>query len=901
MRSPILCLLVSLAAPAADGPANVGYTISTVAGGTFAGDGWQATAAYLGSPEGLAFDGRGNLYISDSQDHRIRKIDPSGIITTVAGNGYRGFRGDGGPASEAQLDTPYGLAADAAGNLYIADLGNARVRRISPDGTIDTVAGGPDSLKLKQPRNVAVDRGGNLYISDFGDHRVYRVTPDGSVERVAGLGWPGSIPDGDAVRADLAPIDAPAGLAFDGDGALYIADSGNGRIRKIQNGMMTTVDSGSVALGLPTGVAFDSAGDLYVADKTSAVIVKLTPPPATAVAGDGTSGNSGDGGPAAVARLTEPRELAFDFAGNLYIADSRPGARYPVGTVRRVSTDGIIETYAGGTDFRPRGDSGPPLWARIEAPGGLALAEDGRLSISDRVDQCVRRVSGGAIATVASGLDQPSGIALGGDGSLRIAEAAGSRVWQLATTGALTRAAGLADSDSAGYSGDGDAAVDARLRGPEAVAIGAGGNLYIADTLNHAIRQVLPNGLIVTIAGGSAAGYSGDGGPASSALLNGPAGIVADAAGNLYVADTGNHAIRKIDALGMIGTVAGTGAAGFGGDGGPATAAQLRSPVGIALDASGNLYIADTGNHRVRRVASDGTITTIAGTGMPGYSGDGGPALSAELNEPAGIVVDAAGGIYVADRANSRVRKLAPAAAGPVEPPAVQLNLVNTASLLPGPVAPGELVSIFGTGLGPGTAAPGRLDGGVLDTNLAGTEVLFDGVPAPLLYAQYSRINLQVPYEMSGRTSANVEIREGGVTKQRLVTALAESAPAIFTADGGSGPAATINEDGTVNSAANPAKPGSIVTIYATGEGQTSPAGTTGKLAAAPYPVPLSQVSLTIDGRDAAIVFAGSAPGYAGLLQINARIPESARSGAAPVEVAIGSGKSQPGVTIAVR
>ena len=302
--------------------------------------------------------------------------------------------------------------------------------------------------------------------------------------------------------------------------------------------------------------------------------------------------------------------------------------------------------------------------------------------------------------TGADQLQGPSGIALDSAGNLWIAEAGGNRVWRSAPGGGLTLAAGLTGDDSAGYTGDGSDATAARLNAPESVSVDSAGNLYIADTLNHAIREVLAGGTIITIAGNGMPGYSGDGGPAYAALLHAPSGIVADSAGNVYIADSGNHAVRKIDTLGTISTVAGTGTPGFSGDGGSAAAAQLNAPTGVALDSAGNLFIADTSNQRIREVAQNGTITTIAGFGLAGFSGDGGPALLAGLNQPAGLAIDADGNIFVADQANQCIRQLTPS--NDSAPPAAQsLDIVSAAGQLPGSVAPGEIVEILGADLGP--------------------------------------------------------------------------------------------------------------------------------------------------------------------------------------------------------
>ena len=250
-------------------------------------------------------------------------------------------------------------------------------------------------------------------------------------------------------------------------------------------------------------------------------------------------------------------------------------------------------------------------------------------------------------------------------GNIYIADFYNNRVRRVGPDGVITTIAGTGQE---GFSGDGGPATQARLNVPSDVAVDAQGNVYIADSNNHRIRRVGPNGVITTIAGTGPVGggegrFSGDGRPATQARLNSPAGVVVDAQGNVYIADSDNHRIRRVGLDGIITTIAGSGDTGFGkggysGDGGPATQARLNSPDGMVVDAQGNIYIADTYNHRIRRVGLDGVITTIAGTGAEGYSGDGGPATQARLNYPAGMAVDAQVNIYIADEANHRIRRM---------------------------------------------------------------------------------------------------------------------------------------------------------------------------------------------------------------------------------------------------
>jgi uncharacterized protein (TIGR03437 family) len=396
------------------------------------------------------------------------------------------------------------------------------------------------------------------------------------------------------------------------------------------------------------------------------------------------------------------------------------------------------------------------------------------------------------------------------------------------------------------------------------VAADALGNVYIADTLDQAVRKVTPDGVITTLAGNGSPGYSGDGGPASQARLNQPRGVAVDADGNVFVADTGNSQIRRIDALGTITTVDTSGA--------------LVDPRGVAVDRAGNLYIADTGNHLVRRVSPGALVTTIAGNGACCYSGDGGLGLDARLDQPWGIAVDANGNVYVADPANNAVRMLAPVSA------ALAVSAVtNAASNLAGPVAPGELVVLYGNGLG-----------GV-------RTVLFNGVAGPLLYATPGQVGAVAPYAVSG-ASLQVVVQSAGAASAPVAVAAAATSPGVFTLDGsGRGQAAAVNQDGTLNGTAAPAAAGSVLSLYATGEGQTVPAGVDGKPAVPPLPQPVALVTVTIGGVAAVVRYAGGAPGLiAGVMQVNVVVPAGV-SGTALVVLTVGGVASQAGVTVTVR
>jgi uncharacterized protein (TIGR03437 family) len=453
-----------------------------------------------------------------------------------------------------------------------------------------------------------------------------------------------------------------------------------------------------------------------------------------------------------------------------------------------------------------------------------------------------------------------------------------------------------------GFGGDNGSATKAQLGHPTSIALDAAGNLYIVDNLNNRIRKV-SNGIITTVAGGGSA-VNRDGGLATNAQLaiadinNGGSGVAVDLNGNLYIADSGNHRIRRVS-NGIITTVAGTGTRGFSGDSAPATAAQLNQPSGIALDSAGNLYIADTFNLRIRKV-TNGTITTIAGNGAQGIAVENGPATAAPLNYPGGgVAVDRSGNVYFVDVNNFRVRVLTPTSASQVI-----TAVANGASNIRGPIAAGEIVIISGVGLGPAQIADAHVGAdGRYGTELVGTTVSFNATPAPILYTWATQISAVVPYGISG-TNAQVAVTYQGQTTAAFSVPIASSAPGIFTLDStGKGQAAAVNQDNSLNTASTPAKAGDVISIFATGEGATTPAGVDGKPATIPLPLPNLSVSATIGGQPAQVQYVGGAPGIiAGLMQINAVIPTGIATGSTvPVVLQVGDISSQPGVTIAVR
>ncbi|HTS38123.1 MAG TPA: chitobiase/beta-hexosaminidase C-terminal domain-containing protein [Candidatus Solibacter sp.] len=646
-----------------------GY-INTVAGnGTagYSGDGALATRAEIYGPSGLALDSAGNLYFAEFYNQRIRKVTAStGNISTVAGNGTAGYLGDGGVATSAELKNPTGVAVDSAGNIYIADFSNSRIRAVNTQTTAVTI--------------------------------LHVVIQPGDIATVAGTGTAGY--SGDGAAAISAKIAEPSAVALDSSGNLYIADEGNNRIRKVlTTGTISTVAGGgsggdgglatSASLLTPTDVFIAPSGDFFIADLGDNRVRKVTISTGiiTTVAGNGTSGYSGDGGPATSAELDSPSGVSVDVNGNLYIVDALERLR----VVDRQTQ--IISTLAGNGTYGETGDGGLATNAELGGPARVALDKTNNIYVSDEGGEHVRAVgasrenlpiAGGVIKTVAGNgtagfsgdggaaisaeLYFPSGVAVDSADNLYIADYQESRIRKVtASTGFISTVAG---NGILGYAGDGGPALNAEFDYVYGVAVDASANIYIADYLNSRVRAVntgttavtiagvtIQPGNIATIAGTGTAGFSGDGGAATSAKLNGPISVAVDASGNVYIADSLNFRIRKVTAsTGHIATIAGNGVDGYSGDNGPATSAELNYPDGVGVDSAFNVYIADTYNARIRMVSSYGVIFTLAGNGHQGYAVNGGAASQAELYYPRAVAADPGGNVYIADEYNNRLR-----------------------------------------------------------------------------------------------------------------------------------------------------------------------------------------------------------------------------------------------------
>jgi sugar lactone lactonase YvrE len=716
--------------------------ITTFAGtgaADFTGDGGMATNAAINYPNAVTLGPNGELFIVDTGNNRVRVVNAQGIISTVAGNGIAGFSGDGGPATNASLHGPTAVALDAWGNLYIVDHnGNHRVRKVTAAGIISTVAGhgqagfsgdgGPaTNASLYYPSGVAVDSLGNIFICDRWNQRIRQVDLNGIISTIAGNGMAAF--SGDGGPATQASLNFPWGVTLDNAGNLYVGDCFNNRIREVlaaPGATLTLNNIGTNAAGnydvvvtSPFGSVTSSVATLTIQGSRQATItVVAVPTSGGTVSGGGTfaigSQQQISATPTAGWTFTgwsdgntqNPRTITVPSGGATYTADfiaSPPtivlqptnatateggSASFTVsasgtgpfsyqwqlnGTNLALGGTGNIVTVAGDGVSGFSGDGGLATSASLNMPLTATPDAFGNVFVSDQPNNRVRKISlAGVITTVVgtgaaafsgdggpatnASLNNPVGVAVDGQGRLYITDGSNNRIRLVETNGLISTFAG---NGTMAFSGDGGQATNAALNLPAAVALGGNGEVFIVDSGNNRIRVVDAQGVISTVAGNGQAGFSGDGGPATNASLHGPTGIALDAWGNLYIADhNGNHRIRKVTAAGIISTVAGNGQAGFSGDGGPATNASLFYPSSVAVDSLGNLFICDRFNQRIREVEGNGIISTVAGNGNQSYSGDGGPALQASFYYPWGVALDSAGNLYIADEYNNRIREV---------------------------------------------------------------------------------------------------------------------------------------------------------------------------------------------------------------------------------------------------
>ncbi|HWP56219.1 MAG TPA: hypothetical protein VN476_18950 [Pyrinomonadaceae bacterium] len=692
------------------------------------GDGGQATNAELNQPAGLAVDSSGQLFIADEGNERVRKVSVDGRISTVAGKGVAGFSGDGGRAIAAQLSSPSGVAVDGAGNLFIADRWNNRIRKVTPHGKIMTVAGNGQngnkgdgqlavSAELRKPVDVAVDEAGKLFIADYGNDRVRRVNSDGNIATVARVSYPTALTvdrDGTLFVIDSAndcifkiaegnfstlvcaraDNDRPSlrssgknGIAVDRAHNLYVADNSTKTITKMgQSGAVTTVFTGGKAgvelalttlLNQPAAVAADAAGNIYIAERGGNLVRKVSPSGTIAeFAGTGLPGYSGDGGPATRFRLWKPEGLTVNALGELFIADTGNNL------IRKVDAAGVITTIAGsggGGGFS--GDGGPAIRAELHSPMALAFDLRGNLYFADTFNHRIRKIDGRGIITTVAGngadksqegnvgdggpavkasLQFPRGVAVDTDGNVIIADTGNGRIRKVNQNGTISTLFGK-------NFGAADKNVDTSLRDPVAVAIDRQGNIFVADRLNRQVIKTDRRGGLSVVAGAQPADSSKKGAATEPAISNDLQSVALDNQGNVLFVQTdfsvlgtplGRQLVQRIDSKGKIITIAGNAFSSNFEINNALEDNKLKDPLGIAMDAEGRLFIADTGNHRLVKLNPDGTLDVLAGTGTSGSPVNGGKARSATLHKPEGVAVDAQGNLFVSDAENRVVQKI---------------------------------------------------------------------------------------------------------------------------------------------------------------------------------------------------------------------------------------------------
>lgn len=639
--------------------------VSTLAGtGQAAYEDGPAGQARFKNPWGVAAGKGGVLYVADSGNHRLRRINAVGVVSTWAGDGSEGYQD--GAAAQAKLSGPRGLALDGFGNLYVADGLNHRIRKVSQEGVVTTVAGsgqlgfkdGPaTSASFNYPTGICIDKSGNLYVADMNNHRLRRISPGGTVSTLAGSGEAGH-QDG---AGSSAKFNKPSAVLFAPTGQLLVAEAGNHRIRAVGLDASVSTLAGSGTQGwadgpaaqalfsVPVALALDAGGNLLIADSGTHRIRRMA----------ATTKNCDDGSPC-TADSCDPK------TGQCKHAASAPGVACDDGSA---CTTGEACDKSGGCMGKVQScddgnvcttDACNPYNGKCEFGANENKCDDGNLCTL--AEQCVagkcvsdivvvQTVAGSGTAGYLDGpaasaaFNAPSDVVLDGKGGAWISERNNNRIRRLLPGGVVSTAAG---AGTKGYL-DG-LATSAQFSGPEDLALDAKGDVLIADTGNHRIRHLSAAGVVSTLAGSGAPGWQD--GAASSAKFNAPSGIALDTNGQLVIADTANNRLRLLSATGQVSTLAGTGSAGF--NDGPASQAQLSGPSGLAIDANGVIYFTDSNNHRVRKLAA-GTVSTVAGGGA-GFAD--GPAAQAAFHSPRGLALDPAGGIVVADRLNHRIRHI---------------------------------------------------------------------------------------------------------------------------------------------------------------------------------------------------------------------------------------------------
>ncbi|MGI9026924.1 MAG: hypothetical protein ACR2GP_15365 [Burkholderiaceae bacterium] len=624
-------------------------------------------AAAFNAPAGLAVDNAGNLYVGDFGNHLLRKVAPTGVVTTVAGSAGVAGSTDG-LGGAVRFNFLHAVATDSAGNAYVADSGNNIIRKVTPGGTVTTLAGTAGvvgsadgtgaAASFSFPTGIATDAAGNVYVADFANNTIRKITPAGVVTTLAGTAGGPGYADG---TGPAAKFNMPSGLSTDSAGNVYVADSTNQVIRKITPAGVVTTYAGvpgtrgaadgaaaSASFNDPIALATDAAGNVYVADFTNNTVRKITPSGTVSTVA-GTAGLSGPiDGVGSGARFAGPVAIAVDASGVVFVADSSNSA------IRRIDTNAVVTTFAGSPSLTGAIDA-TGRDARFTRPRGTATDGAGNVYVADSGNHLIRKVTPGGVTTTLAGLagtpgttdgpaatarfNTPIAVAVDASGTVYVADFVNSTIRKITSAGVVSTLAGTAGSRGA-VNGTGAAA---SFNGPIALAVDGVGNVYVADSGNQLIRRITPAGVVSTYAGIANQAGSADG-PAGSATFRGPSGVAVDAAGNVYVGDSGNSTIRKIDTTLAVSTIAGS-VGNPGSIDGIGTAALLNNPTGVVADTSGNVYVVDSGNGTVRKITA-GVVTTVVGV-ADGRIGILTCALPGRLAFPFQIAIDAAGTLFV--------------------------------------------------------------------------------------------------------------------------------------------------------------------------------------------------------------------------------------------------------------
>ncbi|MBF2708974.1 T9SS type A sorting domain-containing protein [Flavobacterium soyangense] len=640
-------------------------------------------AASFSWPSGVSVDSAGNVYVADYKNNKIRKITPLGVVTTFAGSGIAGSADGIGMA--ASFNNPTDVIVDSAGNVYVADSMNNRIRKITPAGVVTTFAGSGTngfvngigtSASFNNPYGVAVDSAGNVYVADSMNNAVRKITSSGVVTTLA------------------VSFNYPTGVSVDTAGNVYVADYGHNQIQKITSTGIIATFAGNVSntagsadgtgyaasFNGPADVAVDSAGNVYVADQSNNKVRKISPAGVvTTLAGSGVIGAIDGTGTAA--SFYNPSGVAVDSAGNVYVAD-RVNDK-----IRKITPAGVVATLAG-DQSNPGSTDGLGTNVSLNEPLDVTVDSAGNVYVADTFNNRIRKISlagvvttlaGSGIAGTADGtgigasFKTPTGVAVDLAGNVYVADVGNQKIRKITPVGLVTTFAGTGIAGAADGTG-----TAASFYNPSGVAVDSAGNVYIADQSNNKVRKITVAGVVTTLAGIGTIGSTD--GTGASASFKYPYNLAVDAGGNVYVADAGNNKIRKITPAGVVTTLAGSGAIGAADDTG--TAASFYNPLGVTVDSAFNVYVADTSNRKIRKITPAGVVTTVAGSGVIGATDDTGAAAS--FFNPSGVEVDFAGNVYVADRNNYKVRKIL--ATGYTIAPvlAAGLNFDNTTGIISG-------------------------------------------------------------------------------------------------------------------------------------------------------------------------------------------------------------------------